>query len=75
LAGIFLVARLRGPRPGAFMSELARNAILENQNAGARRGGETGDLACTRSEDPELGVLMELEVGHGETEVRAGVQA
>ena len=27
------------------------------------------------SEDTELGVLMELEVGHGETEVYAGVQA
>ena len=26
-------------------------------------------------EDTELGVLMELEVGHGETEVYAGVQA
>jgi hypothetical protein len=26
------------------------------------------------SEDTELGVLMELEVGHGETEVYAGVQ-
>ena len=27
------------------------------------------------SEDTELGVLMELEVGHGETKVHAGVQA
>ena len=27
------------------------------------------------SEDPELGVLMELEVGHGETEVYSRVQA
>jgi hypothetical protein len=27
------------------------------------------------SEDTELGVLMEAEVGHGETEVYAGVQA
>jgi hypothetical protein len=27
------------------------------------------------SEDTELGVLLELEVGHGETEVYAGVQA
>src|SRR6476660_7490583 len=26
------------------------------------------------SEDTELGVLMELEVGHGETEVHAGVK-
>jgi hypothetical protein len=27
------------------------------------------------SKDTELGVLMELEVGHGETEIHAGVQA
>jgi uncharacterized phage-associated protein len=27
------------------------------------------------SEDTELGVLMELEVGHGETEVHPGIQA
>jgi hypothetical protein len=27
------------------------------------------------SEDTELGVLMEPEVGHGETEVYSGVQA
>jgi hypothetical protein len=27
------------------------------------------------SEDTELGVFMELEVGHGETEVYPGVQA
>jgi hypothetical protein len=27
------------------------------------------------SEDTELGVLMELEVRHGETEVHAGIQA
>jgi hypothetical protein len=33
------------------------------------------DWAAAGSEDTELGVLMELEVGHGETEVYAGVQA
>ncbi len=38
------------------------------------------DIKCPNwpapgSEDTELGVLMELEVGHGETEVYAGVQA
>ena len=36
---------------------------------------ELRPLACTRSEDTELGVLMESEVGHGETEVYARVQA
>jgi hypothetical protein len=33
------------------------------------------DWPAPGSEDTELGVLMELEVGHGETEVHAGVQA
>jgi len=32
-------------------------------------------LACTRFRDTELGVLMELEVGHGATEVYPRVQA
>ncbi len=50
-----------------------RNAELENMNRiltdAARKWPAPG------SEDTELGVLMELEVGHGETEVYAGVQA
>ena len=33
------------------------------------------DWPAPGSEDTELGVLMELEVGHGATEVYAGVQA
>ena len=33
------------------------------------------DWPAPGSEDTELGVLMELEVGHGETEVYSGVQA
>ena len=33
------------------------------------------DWPAPGSEDTELGVLMELEVGHGETEVYARVQA
>ena len=41
--------------------------------------GSGGDKKCDwpapGSEDTELGVLMELEVGHGETEVFARVQA
>jgi len=36
---------------------------------------EMRDWPAPGSEDTELGVLMELEVGHGETEVYAGVQA
>jgi hypothetical protein len=35
----------------------------------------TSQWPAPGSEDTELGVLMELEVGHGETEVYAGVQA
>jgi hypothetical protein len=38
-------------------------------------GGITILWPAPGSEDTELGVLMELEVGHGETEVYAGVQA
>ena len=37
-------------------------------------GGQT-DWPAPGSEDTELGVLMEPEVGHGETEVHTGVQA
>jgi hypothetical protein len=36
---------------------------------------QRNDWPAPGSEDTELGVLMELEVGHGETEVHAGVQA
>jgi hypothetical protein len=36
---------------------------------------EVVDLACTGSEDTELGVLMEPEVGQGGTEVYTRVQA
>jgi len=40
----------------------------------AVRGGE-GKWPAPGSEDTELGVLMEPEVGHGETEVYPRVQA
>src|SRR5215471_386399 len=36
---------------------------------------QSGIWPAPGSEDTELGVLMELEVGHGETEVYARVQA
>jgi hypothetical protein len=36
---------------------------------------KVADWPAPGSEDTELGVLMELEVGHGETEVYARVQA
>jgi hypothetical protein len=37
--------------------------------------GDIGDWPAPGSEDTELGVLMELEGGHGETEVYPRVQA
>ena len=36
---------------------------------------EIAEWPAPGSEDTELGVLMELEVGHGETEVYSRVQA
>jgi len=59
---------LRAPLRGAFMMEIER----------IRWHGKPIDTAlwpAPGSEDTELGVLMELEVGHGETEVYARVQA
>jgi hypothetical protein len=44
-------------------------------STGMRSVFETVKWPAPGSEDTELGVLMELEVGHGETEVHAGVQA
>ena len=41
----------------------------------SRAREELSNWPAPGSEDTELGVLMELEVGHGETEVYAGVQA
>jgi hypothetical protein len=38
-------------------------------------GGKAAEWPAPGSEDTELGVLMEPEVSHGETEVYAGVQA
>jgi hypothetical protein len=45
--------------------------------AHAQRGDiqDAADWPAPGSKDTELGVLMELEVGHGETAVYAGVQA
>ncbi len=40
-----------------------------------RRDEPLSDWPAPGSEDTELGVLMELEVGHGETEVYPRVQA
>jgi hypothetical protein len=50
-------------------------AIFFNFDVGCSWRGAVADWPAPGSEDTELGVLMELEVGHGETEVHAGVQA
>ena len=47
------------------------SAVLQTALLLARRF----DWPAPGSEDTELGVLMELEVGHGEAEVYARVQA
>jgi hypothetical protein len=53
-------------------------AILKEYEAGMKTADlcrKHGIWPAPGSEDTELGVLMEPEVGHGETEVYAGVQA
>jgi hypothetical protein len=47
--------------------------LTSNQGNAGNFGKE--NWPAPGSEDTELGVLMELEVGHGETEVYARVQA
>jgi hypothetical protein len=64
-----------------YTRELCQQATNQLQNEFAeqkRKAEEARDLIdwpAPGSEDTELGVLMELEVGHGETEVYARVQA
>jgi hypothetical protein len=48
---------------------------MPSRGEGPISEGCWGNWPAPGSEDTELGVLMELEVGHGETEVYAGVQA
>ena len=58
---------------------LAGSAILWSKMKKEQRNiyqlTELVEWPAPGSEDTELGVLMELEVGHGETEVYPGVQA
>jgi hypothetical protein len=49
------------------------DVLLKDQRILSLR--EVSEWPAPGSEDTELGVLMELEVGHGETEVYARVQA
>ena len=56
-------------------AEQTREALLAINEDARRELWAMIDGPAPGSEDTELGVLMELEVGHGETEVYAGVQA
>ena len=80
LAGL----RLHPDREDAFAASLSTGASRSTSNlrvtlrAGSRSASFTStniSLACTRFEDTELGVFVEPEVGHGEAEVYARVQA
>jgi len=52
---------------------LAQEKVLRDQDGSRLKEG--CDWPAPGSADTELGVLMEREVGHGETDVYAGVQA
>ena len=54
---------------------LLPSAIIYGPNASGKSNVVNSVWPAPGSEDTELGVLMEPEVGHGETEVYAGVQA
>jgi hypothetical protein len=61
-------------------NEIVKRDLIDSEEAEAafqnvKRLQRTAAWPAPGSEDTELGVLMELEVGHGETEVYAGVQA
>ena len=56
-------------------SDAKRRGSASSRLPDHMRGSWCRPPSAPGSEDTELGVLMELEVGHGETEVYAGVQA
>jgi len=67
------------PKALVFISHDTRDADLAEAFAELLADVSVGTLKsfwpAPGSEDTELGVLMELEVGHGEASVYAGVQA
>jgi hypothetical protein len=77
---VFLVQSIIGSDyPTATIIGFSMNANSRSKMIGellehAYKGGLDTYWPAPGSEDTELGVLMELEVGHGETEVYARVQ-
>ena len=58
------------------LEDQGERGLVRETSLGAHRAvANRREWPAPGSEDTELGVLMELEVGHGETEVHAGVQA
>jgi HD superfamily phosphohydrolase len=68
-----LQRRLKHRLDGDFKDDLGVTVFRDTAKLSLY--GEIGGWPAPGSEDTELGVLMELEVGHGKTEVYAGVQA
>jgi hypothetical protein len=55
--------------------DMSKPAEFERARMQMRFSGDMSPWPAPGSEDTELGVLMELEVGHGEASVYARVQA
>src|SRR5262249_30628224 len=80
MPSIFLSISVEGP---SLIARLTRFSMSLIAGGGTRAGSGTGTRLiddtsrwpAPGSEDTELGVLMELEVGHGETKVYTRVQA
>jgi hypothetical protein len=62
-------------RPASVELKARDFLAAASYRAGIGLGGHLMNWPAPGSEDTELGVLMELEVDHGETEVHARVQA
>jgi HNH endonuclease len=58
-----------------FWADFGPNSKAAERDPGFKPSPQAEAWPAPGSEDTELGVLMEPEVGHGETEVYAGVQA
>jgi len=68
-----IIAGLSAEEPFVNVSSAAELLFYLERAASALK--KSVSWPAPGSEDTELGVLMELEVGHGETEVYAGIQA
>ena len=70
-----VVAVLWGPSSNSVSAWFEEVSPPPRREAGRRCSDAASAWPAPGSEDTELGVLMELEVGHGETEVHPGIQA